>query len=245
MQQETPEQSAEQVRCSRAGKSLCERETQGCDPLKSKPVSFRADFSCLAESIRHRGVQLTSLSGIQRGGQIGANGCTERYGPTPARSPQPPARSLRPTSIQPSLPHRPSSLNADHKWILLPPAEPHVGTQDDHPHGTRDPSFRGQDPGGRPGEGASQRVRVPSAPAAAGTDRTARPSGLRLFTARAEGRRLRDGFGLDSTEGKGGQEPDDWARTARHRFEGGNSDRQFRRRGQHCLGPGGKPSRCS
>lgn len=64
------------------------------------------------------------------------------------------------------------------------------------------------------------RVRVPSAPAAAGTDRTARPSGLRLFTARAEGLRLRDGFGLDGTEGKGGQEPDDWARTARPRFEG-------------------------
>lgn len=65
------------------------------------------------------------------------------------------------------------------------------------------------------------RVSVPSAPAAAaGTDRTVRPSGLRLFTARAESLRLRDGFGLDGAEGEGGQEPDDWARTARPGFEG-------------------------
>lgn len=54
---------------AQALKSPCGRKTQDCDPPKPKPGSSKAALSRLAKSLRHRGVQLNSLSRIRGGWQ--------------------------------------------------------------------------------------------------------------------------------------------------------------------------------
>lgn len=88
------------------------------------------------------------------------------------------------------------------------------------------------------------RVRISSAPAAAGTDLTARLSDLRLFAAQVEGGNSRTA--LDWTAQRD--------RACRSPMIGGhgapkirNKEVAIRRSGgraQHCLRPDGRPSRC-
>lgn len=110
---------------------------------ETKARSLTAARSRLAKSLRHRGVQSNSRSGIHRGG-LAVQWWKEPGAPTPARarSPRPAACAPLPTPVQPSLPRRPGSQNASQKWVCLPPAEPHVRTREDPPHGARDRSAR-------------------------------------------------------------------------------------------------------
>lgn len=110
---------------------------------ETKARSLKAARSRLAKSLRHRAVQSNSPSGIHRGG-LAVQWWKEPGAPTPARarSPRPAACAPLPTPVQPSLPRRPGSQNASQKWVCLPPAEPHVRTREDPPHGARDRSAR-------------------------------------------------------------------------------------------------------
>lgn len=159
-----------------------------------------------------------------------------RPDPARARSPCPAAGAPFRTPVQPSLPRRPGSQNASQKPTCLPPADPHVETREDPPHGARDRSLgrrnrrgplRGRrGPRGRYESACAHRGR-PSRPYRA-------PLGFTAGAARAEAGGLGSCLGLGGAKGEGGHEPGDWAgRRALHL-----------KRGSRAPGSGGGAQRC-
>lgn len=231
---------------AQALKSPCGRKTQGCDSPKTKARFFQSRSLAVGQEppTQRRPIKLPERNSRRLAGGAMVEGAL-RPDPARARSPRPAACAPFPTPVQPSLPRRPGSQNASQKRICLPPAEPHVKTREDRPHGARVRSFgrrnrRGWLRGRRgPGGATKARARTEAAPAG----RTARPSGLRLCAARAEAGGLRSCLGLGGATGGGGHEPGDWAgrralglkRGSRAPSSGGGAPRcPGRGRASHC-----------
>ena len=198
---------------SNRGRGGTDMDGQGCHPRKSKHASFKTHLSSLPKSLRHRSVQLNSMS-VAVG--LGAKGWTERSGPTQASPPQPQARSLCPKASSWPNRHCPASLAAERLAksgfaCLLPNRTSREG----RPFSPRPrPLTAGAERRAERLQGAKasrqsckRACACPPASVAARIGRTARPSGLRLFAAPAEGRGLRVGFGLDRAKGRGERNP--------------------------------------
>lgn len=194
-------------------KSPCGRwGTQRCDPQNQNPFLSR-------QISQRRPIKLTEQNSAWRRGwmQRGRRNMTAGLQPAP-RSPGPGAWAPRPTPAQPTLPYQLGNQNACRRWIHLPPAKSqsrHSGPLLTKPAtpGSGAESWPERSRGrGRPGGTANAPAHIPRTRGRPDWPYSA-PSGLRPFAARATGRGLRAGLGLDGEKGRGEQEAGDWAST--------------------------------